>query len=50
MFDDVLLELGGLPYVTSHCPPEICMAGQVEGTILRSSYSLSFVVGPLLHA
>ena len=24
--------------------------GQVEGTILRCSYSLSSVVGPLLHA
>ena len=24
--------------------------GQVEGTILRCSYSLSLVVGPLLHA
>ena len=24
--------------------------GQVQGTILRCSYSLSFVMGPLLHA
>ena len=28
----------------------IFFGGQVEGTILRCSYSLSFVVGPLLHA
>ena len=27
----------------------IFFGGQVEGTILRCSYSLSFVVGPLLH-
>ena len=45
-FDDVLLEHGGLPHVL---PPEICLPGQVEGTILRYSYSLSFVLGPLLH-
>ena len=28
----------------------ILFGGQVEGTILRCSYSLSFVVGPILHA
>ena len=28
----------------------IFFGGQVEGTILRCSYSLSFVVGPLPHA
>ena len=28
----------------------IFFAGQVQGTILKCSYSLSFVVGPLLHA
>ena len=29
---------------SSRCPPEICLAGEVEGTILRFSYSLCFVV------
>ena len=29
---------------------EFCFGGQVEGTILRCSYSLSFVVGPRLFA
>ena len=28
----------------SRCPPEICLAGEVEGTVLRHSYPLSFVV------
>ena len=28
----------------------IFFGGQVQGTILRCSYSLSFVMGPLLHA
>ena len=28
----------------------IFFGGQVQGTILRCSYSLSIVVGPLLHA
>ena len=47
-FDDVLLEHGELPHVL---PLAVhLLAGQVEGTILRCSYSLSFVVGPLLHA
>ena len=46
-FDDVLLEHGELPHVL---PLAVyLLAGQVEGTILRCSYSLSFVVGPLLH-
>ena len=27
-----------------------CFGGQVEGTIPRCSFSLSFVLGPLLHA
>ena len=52
-FDDVLLEHGGLP--TTPCPSSCCPAGfvfggQVQGTILRCSYSLSIVVVPLLHA
>ena len=31
-------------------PTWIFFGGQVQGTILRCSYSLSIVVGPLLHA
>ena len=49
-FDDVLLEHGGLPHVLSLAVHLNLLAGQVEGTSLRCSYSLSFVVGPLLHA
>ena len=48
-FDDVLLDHGGLPYVISLAVNLDFFGGQVEGTILRCSYSLSFVVGPLLH-
>ena len=44
--DDVLIEHGGLPHVL---PLAIYLgfffSVQVEGTILRCSYSLSFVVG-----
>ena len=32
------------------CPAGIYFGGQVLGTILRCSYSLSFVIGHLLHA
>ena len=49
--DVVLTEHGGLPHVLPlavHLGFFVC--GQVEGTVLRCSYSLSFVVGPLLHA
>ena len=50
-FDDVLLEHGGLPYVLPFAVQvEFFFGGQVHVTILRCSYSLSFVVGPLLHA
>ena len=42
--DDVLLKHDGLPY---DLPP---FDGQVEETILKMFYYLSFVVGPLLHA
>ena len=46
--DDVLFEDGGLPHVL---PLAVHLEFfSVEGTILRCSYSLSFVVGPLLHA
>ena len=39
-----------IAYPSSCCPPGILLGGQVQGTNLRCSYSLSFVVGPLLHA
>ena len=45
-FDDVLLEHRGLPHVL----PLAVHLKFVERTILRCSYLLSFVVGPLLHA
>ena len=47
---NINIEHGGLPHVlplTVHLG--YFFGGQVEGTILRCSYSLSFVVGPLLH-
>ena len=49
-FDDVLLEHGGLPHVLPLAVHLNFLVGQVEGTFLRCSYSLNFVVGPLLHA
>ena len=50
-FDDVLLEHGGLPHVLPLAVQmEFFLGRQVQGTILRCSYSLSFVMGPLLHA
>ena len=48
-FYDDLLDHGGLPRVISLAVHLDFFGGQVEGTILRSSYSLSSVVGPLLH-
>ena len=48
-FDDVLLNHVGLPSVISLAVHLDFFGEQVEGTILRSSYSLSCVVGPLLH-
>ena len=49
-FEDVLLDHGGLAHVRLLAVHLDFFGGQVEGTILRCSYSLSFVVGPLLHA
>ena len=49
--DDVLIEHGGLLNVLSltvHL--RFYFAGQVVGTTLNLSYSLRFIVGPLLHA
>ena len=51
-FDDVLLEHGGLLHVLMSflsLSNWIFFGGQVQGTILRCSSSLSFVVGPVLH-
>ena len=47
--DDVLLDHGGLPHVLP-LAVQLEFFGQVWGTIPRCSYSLSFVVRPLLHA
>ena len=44
--DDVLLEHGGLPDVLAFAVQlNFSFGGQVEGTILRRSYSLSLFVG-----
>ena len=48
--DDVLSEHGGLLHVLPLAVHLRFFAGQVVGTILKCSYSLSFVVGALLHA
>ena len=48
-FDDVPLEHGGLPHVLPLAVHLDFFGGQVQGTILRCSSSLSFVVGPILH-
>ena len=49
--DDFLTEHGGLPHVLPLAVHlRFIFAGQVGGNILNLSYSLSFVVGPLLHA
>ena len=47
--DDVLIEHGGLPHVLSLTVHQFFFGGQIEGTILRHSYSLRIVVGTLLH-
>ena len=48
--DDVLIEHGGLPQVLPlPLKVDFFFGGQVEGTIVRYSYSLSIVMGPLLH-
>ena len=47
--DDVLLEHDGLPHVLP-LAIHLRSARQVGGNILSLSYSLSFFVGPLLHA
>ena len=51
MIDDVLTEHGGLLHVLPLAVHlRFYFAGQVGGNILNLLYSLSFVVGPLLHA
>ena len=47
--DDFFTEYGGLSHVLP-LAVHLGIGGQVEGTILRCSYSFSFVVAPLLHA
>ena len=48
--DNVLTEHGGLVHVLPLAVHlRFIFAGQVGGNILNLSYSLSFVVGPLLH-
>ena len=48
--DDVLTEHGGLLHVLPLAVHLGFFAGQVGGTILNLSYSLTFDVGPFLHA
>ena len=48
--DDILTELGGLLHVLPLAVNLSFFAGQVGGTILNLSYSLNFLVGPLLRA
>ena len=48
--DDVLTEHGGLLHVLPVAVHLIFFAGQVGGTILNLSYTLTFDVGPFLHA
>ena len=47
--DDIHIEHGGLPHVLP-LNFHLSFGVQVDRTILRCSYSLSLVVGPLLHA
>ena len=47
---DVLTEHGGLLHVLPLAVHLNFFAGQVGGAILNLSYSLTFIVGPLLHA
>ena len=48
--DDVLTEHVGLLHVLPLAVHLSFFAGQVGGTILNLSYSLTFDVGPFLHA
>ena len=48
--NDVLTEHGGLLHVLPLAVHLKLFAGQVGGTTLNLSYSLRFIVGPLLHA
>ena len=50
VFDNVLLEHGGLPHVLPLAVHLIFLPEQVEGVILSHFYSLSFLVRGLLHA
>ena len=50
VFDNVLLEHGGLPHVHPLSVHLIFLPEQVEGVILSHFYSLSFLVIGLLHA
>ena len=36
------LNMADYPLPSSRCPPKICLAGQVEGTLLKHSYPLEF--------
>ena len=48
--DDFLTEHGGLPHVLPLAVHLDLFDAQLKGTNPRCYYSLSFVVGPLLHA
>ena len=48
--DDVLTEHGGLIHVLPLAVHLIFFYGQVGGTLLNLSYSLTFYVGPFFHA
>ena len=50
VFDNVLLEHGGLPHVLPLAVHLIFLPEQVEEVILSHFYSLSFLVRGLLHA
>ena len=50
VFDNVLLEHGGLPHVLPLAVHLFFLPEQVEGVILNHFYSLSFLVRGLLHA
>ena len=49
VFDNVLLEHGGLPHVLPLAVHLIFLPEQVEGVILSHFYSLSFLVRDLAH-
>ena len=50
VFDNVLLEHGGLPHVLPLAVHLIFLPELVEGVIISHFYSLSFLVRGLLHA